>query len=198
MRRRRKVEGLTLDLRRIEEGAVFTVEDVIVIEKDVKQRAERQKWLCSSCGTLSSCADICGNMMCYMCRRLQDASADVVQYIRNAYRGPCSLCGTHATTYHYDHINMFDKTACILDLVHMPLDIIAAEIAKCQLVCVPCHAVITAAEIKLGYLKKKKRLGREERAGKDISKNRAQFATQYALAFAPIYAGMRVGGCGAK
>jgi hypothetical protein len=82
----------------------------------------------------------------------------------------------------------------------MPLDVIAAEIAKCQLVCVPCHAVITAAEVELGYLKKKKGLGREERAGKDNRKIRTQIATQiatqYALAFAPIYAGMRVGGSG--
>lgn len=136
------------------------------------------------------CLDISGSSMCYMCTRLQDASADVVQYIRDAYRGPCSLCGLHDVSYHYDHLNMFDKGACILDLVHMPIDVIAAEIAKCQLVCVPCHSVITAAEARLGYLKKKKLMGRDARAGKDISEIRAQIAIQYARDFVPIYAGL--------
>jgi len=190
---RRKVEGATLDLTRIEEGDVFTVDDVIVHDV-VKQ--QRQESICSSCGTTRMCTDICGSSMCFMCMRLQDVSADVVQYIRDAYRGPCSLCGKHAVSYHYDHLNMFDKGACILDLVHMPIDIIAAEIAKCQLVCVPCHAVITAAEVQLGYLKKKKYMRRDARAGKDVSEICAQFATQYARDFAAVYADLRGGVAG--
>jgi len=192
-RRRRKVDGATLDLTRVEEGAAFTVEDVLVHEVVKPQRHE---CICVSCETTRMCTDICGSSMCYMCMRLQGVSAEVVQYIRDAYRGPCSLCRRYAVSYHYDHLNMFDKGACVLDLVHMPIDVIAAEIAKCQLVCVPCHAVITTAEARLGYLKKKIRMGRDARAGKDISEARVEFATQYARDFAAVYAGLRGGAAG--
>ncbi len=202
MRRRKKVEGLILDLTRIVEGVPFTFEELIVegpvVEKVVRKRQEKKEKpvierverICSSCDTVRLVKiDDCGT--CFMCRRLHDIKAEVAHYLRDAYKGPCSLCGGHYTMYHYDHKNMFDKKASVLDLVHEPLEVIKAEIAKCHLVCIPCHSKITAAEARLGYTKKKIRLNKSMREGVDVTCEIAALAVQYAQDFDAVYDGLR-------
>lgn len=206
MGRRRAVEGLTLDLTRIEEGTVFTLEEVVVdanqqkrVYKKKQKRTSGKKPVvmmedsCVSCGVVRR-FDISGDKTCYMCKSLQNVSDEIVKYIREAYKGPCTLCGDHATMYHYDHINMFDKRASILSLVHESIDAIAAEIVKCQLVCIPCHRVITATEARMGYLKKKLQLMKSIRAGKDVSILREKYANEYERDFAEVYAALRLHG----
>ena len=129
-----------------------------------------------------------------MCKRLSLASPETDRFIREAYKGPCSLCGAVKSKYHYDHLNMFYKTASILDLVEETIGRIAEEIAKCHIVCIPCHEKITAKEVSLGYMAKKKALNRAARAGEDITECRIALATAYAADFSAIYASMAAGG----
>lgn len=194
MGRRRAVEGLVLDLTRVEEGVAFTLEEVVV--KPVPRRIPqpRVEGICTDCSTMHMCRDVSGELLCFLCRCLRSSSVDVAAYIRDAYKGPCSLCGRKAHTYHFDHINMFDKGACIPELARESLEVVVAEIAKCQLVCIPCHRVITSHEIRKGYFKKKKMLKKAAAAGKDITVLRATYAEAYARDFAEVYAGLLLDG----
>lgn len=196
MGRRRAVEGLVLDLTQREEGTAFTLEEVVMKSTVVKRKriVVTVEGICATCTSSRMCTDVSGALLCFMCYKLRNADPEVDRYIREAYKGPCSLCGIVAKSYHYDHINMFDKSACILDLAYETIDVIAAELARCQLVCVPCHAVITAAEARLGYLKKKRGLKKAERAGKNIGVLRATYASEYERDFAEVYAELRLHG----
>lgn len=188
---RRKVEGLTLDL---------TVDPPLIIDERVSPRRRRVKQskqaekkqtvpthVCATCGGITT------PPLCYMCKCLSLATPETALFIREAYKGPCSLCGEVKSKYHYDHLNMFDKTATILDLIDQPIGRIAEEIAKCHLVCIPCHEMITAKEVSLGYMAKKKALNRAARAGEDITERRIALATAYAADFSAIYAGLANG-----
>lgn len=159
-------------------------------EKKGKPVIERIKRECISCGTVRM-VKVEGVSTCFMCRRLHDVNTENAQYIRDAYKGPCSLCGVHDTIYHYDHKNMFDKKASVLDLVHESLEVIKAEIAKCHLVCIPCHSKITAREARLGYTKHKIRLNKSMREGKDVTHEMTELAVQYAQDFDEFYDGLR-------
>jgi hypothetical protein len=68
----------------------------------------------------------------------------------------CSFCNkehTVNTSFHYDHMNMFNKLDNVSSLVYKgePIDIILHEIKKCQLLCVSCHALVTKVEQRLGF-----------------------------------------------
>lgn len=185
------MEGVTLDLTRIVEGAPFKMDDLIVEEPPKKEKKLRTPQTCTTCGDYRRCSDVSGSAMCYMCECLHSADPDVVAYIREAYKGPCTLCGKHDSSYHYDHINMFEKSACILELVHEPLEVVKAEVARCQLICMTCHKVITATERRNGFIRKKMALTKAQRKGKDVEELRATYATQYAEKFTRVYARLR-------
>ena len=78
--------------------------------------------------------------------------------------------------FHFDHIDMFDKTSSICDMVRSgeSLDAILKEVEKCQLVCSSCHVAITAIERRFGFM----RLKREE----------TDSIISYKGAFEPVYA----------
>lgn len=193
MRRRRKVVGLTLDL---------TVDPPQILDEPVtskpakkpkpEKKPSEKKWpeanqICTTCGGPAFTS------ICYLCKCLSRATPETARFIREAYKGPCSLCGAVQKKYHYDHVNMFEKSATVLDLIDQPIGRIAEEIAKCQLVCLPCHENITAAEKRLGYTTKKSELTRAARAGRYISERRIALAAQYAADFSEIYAALRGG-----
>jgi len=49
-----------------------------------------------------------------------------------------------ANRFHYDHIDMFDKTDSICKMIKDGTDMTAIyeEINKCQLLCISCHIVV--------------------------------------------------------
>jgi hypothetical protein len=194
MGRRRAVEGLVLDLTRISEGIAFTLEEVVVRPVPRRMPPPRVEGICADCDTGHMCRDISGELLCFLCRCLRTSSIEVAAYIRDAYKGPCSLCGRKSHVYHFDHINMFEKAACIPELACESIEVVGAEIAKCQLVCVPCHRVITSHEIRKGYFKKKRLLKKALAAGKDITEMRANYASEYARDFAEVYDGLLLDG----
>jgi pyruvate-formate lyase-activating enzyme len=61
---------------------------------------------------------------------------------------PCADCGEICTRYnypafHWDHLPEFVKQFQISDSYRYPIAKILAEIAKCQLRCANCHAIMT-------------------------------------------------------
>lgn len=76
----------------------------------------------------------------------------------------CVICDKHvkydATVGHrfnFDHINMFEKTSSIGNLVFTgeSMDDIKKEMDLCQVVCISCHELITHLERKIGFTRLK-------------------------------------------
>jgi hypothetical protein len=79
----------------------------------------------------------------------------------------CNICGTEKKyikqRFHFDHLNMFNKTDCIYDMVNKGKDfeIIKDELNKCHLLCISCHSVITNIENNLLFHRIKKKINNE-------------------------------------
>jgi hypothetical protein len=201
MGRRRAVEGLVLDLTQISEGTVFTLEEVVVPLKEPREKrvvvGKRRKTRSIIGNQCIDCEKHCDcryeGPRCFFCHRLRDLSSDMVSFMRDAYNGPCTFCGEHNGKKHYDHVNMFEKHAGVIELVNSPVEAITSEISRCQLVCVPCHRQITAMEVRLGFTKKKALLNRMITRGIDVEELRCSLAKEYADIFEDIYASLARG-----
>ena len=89
----------------------------------------------------------------------------------------CYLCNALKTCkgerFHYDHLNMFDKTDSICCMVDRGDDMedIFSELDKCQILCLSCHHIVTSIEQKCGFTRIKTSLTRKYNNG-DISEEK--------------------------
>ena len=87
--------------------------------------------------------------------------------IHNHKKVECYICNKEkrckGDRFHYDHLNMFDKNDSICSMVDRGDDMedIFSEIDKCQILCVPCHHVVTSIEQKTGFTRIKSGLTRK-------------------------------------
>ena len=94
----------------------------------------------------------------------------------------CIICNsTNKQRYHYDHINMFNKSDSICKMIESgeTLTLIKEELDKCQVVCLNCHQIITDFEIKMGFTRIKTQLTRKMNLGEDIKDEMKLYETIY-------------------
>lgn len=76
----------------------------------------------------------------------------------------CELCGIDVVDpntlevlnrFNRDHRDVFTKTASICDMIWagIDIDVIRTEAAKCRVICVPCHSIVTKCEHVVGIMK---------------------------------------------
>lgn len=186
MGRRKKVPGLILDLTSIPDDCViFNVDDYIV-QSPIEIVIEKTE--CGKCSILYTCRwNIDSTPVCFLCYRLSEASDEVASLLRDTYNKPCEFCGVSYGIKHLDHKNMFKKSYTVIDMVRMPVERVSAEVSKCQLLCVACHKKVTAAERRLGFMKKKKHLGKMRRSGEKVIELRDKYATNYDEVMQKVY-----------
>ena len=185
MGRKKKVEGLTLDLTHIEDGpcdiyalleSAMKVEETNIPKKPVadgsrKLTHDELKDIVQSLS--SSCNDCSGVIfykprkwtslkLCYMChkKRFIEREKELLVYLTEKGHISCNFCGkirTDPYDFHFDHINMFTKTGTIGPMLFNGQELakIKVEIDKCQLLCVSCHSVVTHFEHHYGFIKAK-------------------------------------------
>jgi len=79
----------------------------------------------------------------------------------------CNICGIEKKNikqrFHFDHLNMFNKTDSVYDMVNKGKDFesIKDELNKCHLLCISCHSVITNIENNLLFVRIKKKINNE-------------------------------------
>lgn len=218
MGRRRKVEGLVLDLTELpEEGevdeayvATHTREPEPPAVKKVKKvrvkKAKREKKVKSSYVKAFSC-EVCenvtigayriyeGRVTCGLCRSYLEKklSLESVEFLRESNRRPCTFCGAADVLKNYDHTNIFHKTEsiCIMVKNGCSYDEIRTEVEKCQVVCIPCHKIITKHEHKCGFIKKKQEINKKIRAGEDVEALREKYSAEYLTVMEPFYESLR-------
>lgn len=104
----------------------------------------------------------------------------------------CNLCNkekTFNTSFHFDHINMFNKTSEIGTMVRYgeKLETIIEEIKKCQYICISCHTLVTAFEQKVGFTNLKSNLTREQLSDKEIDTKTKEYSLIYQSYMGKIY-----------
>ena len=107
-------------------------------------------------------------LLCDSCWFLYNEERERIwKLIKKHKKTKCVICDivkkNDSERYHYDHINMFDKSSNVSNMINQgePIKMIFKEIDKCQIVCLECHHKITDIECKFGFTKLKQKLTRD-------------------------------------
>ena len=198
----------------IVEGSILNLEDMTIECVDNKSDEEllaeiRCTYRCHDCNkpVFAKYSKIWrGRKLCQVChtRERNSISAEFEEYIREVYSRGCAFCAVKSGRFHLDHVNMFSKTGTVgtMILSGRPADEIKAEIAKCQLLCIDCHGIVTRFEHKRGFMIKKRMLNRKIKRGEDVTELRKGLCEEYDAVMSKVYPlicakvceGWRVGG----
>lgn len=185
-----KWDEIGTHLNRGEDRVKFTYMDYVSAEEHVEicietindttinNLIEQTKNKCSLCNCISFC-----NMYiwkekeyCEACHEktfgeeIKDRWLNIHKYSIEHNKISCNICNKHAvfdnkivSRFHYDHVDMFDKSSSICEMVRTGIIIshIYNEIDKCQLICVSCHKIITKIEHQCGFIRFKKQMTKE-------------------------------------
>lgn len=183
MPRKRKVEGIVLDLTGVE-GVAVDIDALLaaatakaavkpkvksVIRHDITDDEIRdmvvsriQECICGK--KVHMCKKFGEQHMCYSCyiEKYNELSAKIEDYVKHIGMTECKMCGIQRSGFvgfHFDHINMFNKNDTVGLMICRGADYqtIIEEINKCQILCISCHTMVTAMETRLGFLKAKLR-----------------------------------------
>lgn len=215
---RRKVGGLVLDLTEVEGGC--DIDALIAAAEGPKERAAPKEKpvrdmdyylgllnkmgqrVCEECGggIYGHGKKWVGKSVCMSCHGVlrRGFSAEFQAYIDAVYSAGCTFCGRTDGRFHLDHVNMFSKedSVCeMLDRGRSEADI-RAEIEKCQLLCVPCHTIVTRYEQMAGFHADKRALNRLKRGGEAYLARRQELYAKYEEIMAVIYPRLRRMACG--
>jgi hypothetical protein len=144
------------------------IEDVEITHEDMLTIVSAMKQPCNRCGEecYSPLRKWGETMVCPDCYDIvyPPHMNALNEWMKEVGLKECAFCGKeriNPSRFHFDHINMFEKTDNIGRMLFdgESLDKIKEEIQKCQLLCIECHAIVTKMENKLGftYLKRKRR-----------------------------------------
>jgi len=110
----------------------------------------------------------------------------------------CNICNKQAvfdnkiiSRFHYDHVDMFDKSSSICDMVRTGIIIsdIYKEIDKCQLICTSCHKIITKIEHQCGFIRFKKQMTKEYDESDELIKKEIikKYSLKYSTFMSKVY-----------
>jgi len=110
----------------------------------------------------------------------------------------CNICSKQAvfdnkiiSRFHYDHIDMFDKSNSICEMVRTGITIsdIYKEIDKCQLICISCHKIITKMEHQCGFIRFKKQMTKDYNEADEIIKEEIlkKYSLKYNMFMSKVY-----------
>jgi len=129
---------------------------------------------CEECEKVfySSLKEWRGKMKCEKCysehnKEIEELWTRITEYSEQTENNFCKFCGLkrdEELTFHYDHINMFNKGDSICQMVRRGDDFerIKNEIEKCQLVCESCHHLITIMENMYGFTRVKLKITKDQ------------------------------------
>ena len=113
-----------------------------------------------------------GKIFCDYCWDSHKGEREIIwEEVYKYKKVQCYICNKvkscKGERFHYDHLNMFDKVdsiCCMVDRGDDMKDIIL-ELDKCQILCLPCHHIVTTIEQRLGFTRIKSGLTRKHNNG---------------------------------
>jgi len=143
------------------------------------------------------CETLCDKCW-YSHKEERDSLWDKVRSYKNI---ECSICGREKESdgerFHYDHINMFDKSYSICCMVDKGCSIadIFSELDKCQILCLPCHHTVTEIENRLCFTRIKtsltKSFNNEEISEEEYINKKKKYEAIYGKKMKCIYEKLR-------
>lgn len=195
-RKKRVVEGLVMNL---DDFMCSDIHIEMIPESNTKTDEEilagiRSTYTCHMCHRIGFAKCVKrwrGHTLCDACHQHErnNVSAELEEYIRRVYSRGCTFCDTKTGRFHLDHINMFSKVGTVGVMIESgcSAEAIKEEIEKCQLLCVDCHMLVTAFEVRRGFIKEKRHLNRAISAGKDVTEPRQKLYNEYEAVMSKIY-----------
>jgi len=193
----RKVEGITLDLADVDGCDISALIEAASLQEkkepkkkvsppNVGVRKLTQEELNKMVQSLKHACNDCDSIiyyeprkwsslkLCYSCHKTRFISLEkeLGEYLTEKGHLACKFCGkvrNDPYDFHFDHINMYSKTGSVGPMLFTGCNIeqIKAEIDKCQLLCVSCHAVVTHMELQYGFIKTKHKRNKTTRKYKE-------------------------------
>ena len=159
---------------------------------------------CFECNTLlfntSNNSTMCwkGNCLCDICWHAHSKERDALwKEIKEYKEIKCCICDKQKISeggrFHYDHLNMFDKVDSIFCMVNRgdDINVICNELNKCQILCVPCHNIVTELENRLGFTRIKtmltKQFNNNELSKEEYNREQGKYQKIYYDKFIDIY-----------
>ena len=127
----------------------------------------------------------------------------IKEYSKSNAKDYCNICHMSVeynnqigTRFHFDHLNMFEKSDSICNLVRNGSDIeyIFKELEQCQVLCVSCHCLITQIENKCGFTRLKCNITRQYNKDKDEEtkiKQEKEYLEKYKTCMSSVYDTLR-------
>ena len=172
---------------------------------------EDTKNTCSICKRISFCnLNIWKeNKYCEDCyektfgEEIKDRWLSIHKYSIEQNKTACNICNKLAvfdnkivSRFNYDHIDMFDKSGSICEMVRTGIMIsdIYKEIDKCQLVCISCHKIITKIEHQCGFIRFKKQMTKDYNEADEIIKEEIlkKYSLKYNTFMSKVYSILKV------
>jgi hypothetical protein len=135
--------------------------------------------------------------LCDQCWWTHENEREELWNFINSLCNQCNICNKTKTSrgdrFHYDHINMFDKSDSVCNMVSRgdERDLIQSEINKCQLLCLSCHQLVTRIERIYPFTRIKTDLTRkknlEQISEEDHQKECAKYNEMYKNKMEKIY-----------
>ena len=143
-----------------------------------------------------------GETLCDKCWYSYKEERDLLWDKVRAYKKiECDICGkekgSDGERFHYDHINMFDKSDSICCMIDKGCSItdIFLELDKCQILCLPCHHTVTEIETRLCFTRIKtsltKRFNNEEISEEEYINEKEKYEEIYGNKMKAIYGKLR-------
>ena len=180
-----KWEEIALEFDKTEEACKNRYRSLISAEEELASKLNRVKddeimsillkhqSKCEECSRILYCAlrEWRGVMKCEKCYSQHSQEIDEIwkkidEYGVEMQRNFCVFCNipkSRDSTFHFDHINMFNKgdSICLMVKRGDSIEKIKEEIGKCQLVCESCHHLITLMENTYGFTRLKSKITKD-------------------------------------
>ena len=172
------------------------------IINDVK---ESLVWTCTSCHQhfYSTPKEWELQIYCDVCYTKQFSDVilqrwkEVEEYAHHTQKDHCAICKKTAQfnrmlydRFHFDHINMFEKENSICSMVQNGSQIneIYREMDSCQILCISCHKLVTAVEVRSGFTRLKQVMTRQRMSEPE---KKQEYAEKYQTFMMQIYERLR-------
>jgi len=188
------------------EICIETIDDMMI-----NNVIEKTKNTCSLCKCISFCnlSIWKENEYCEECyektfgEEIKERWSSIHKYSIKHNKISCNICNKQAvfdnkivSRFHYDHIDMFDKTSSICEMVRTGITIldIYNEIDKCQLICISCHKIITKIEHQCGFIRFKKQMTKDYNESDELIKQEIlkKYSLKYNTFMSKVYSILKI------
>ena len=170
---------------------------------DISIIVQNQKNICSDCNDVFFCSprEWKRHLKCEKCYLKHKSEIDelwnqINDFLIESSNDSCLFClkkRENGITFHFDHIDMFDKNDSVCSMVRRgeSIESIKTEILKCQLLCESCHSIVTHIENTYGFTRIKQNLTKEFNKSliseDEFNMKKKEFSEKYRTHFTKVY-----------